>query len=629
MTILHTQALPLRTDAWPYATPSLVEVARGRAGNTPQATAFTFINHAAEPALDETLSHAQLDQRARQIATLLQSRGQPGARVLLLYPGGLDYICAFFGCLYAGMVAVPAYPPLNPRLRERLAAVAQDCEASIALTDAATLGELGERSAMLAPLARLHWFSTDSRLDGLEYAARCVPTSRDQLAFLQYTSGSSGTPKGVMVSHGNLLHNVLAISRQMQIGPEDHVFSWLPPYHDMGLIGSILTPFCAGVPMSFITPLAFLRRPARWLREIAQRGCSISGAPNFAFELCADKVSDADMAGLDLSRWSLAFTGAEPIKPATLAKFALRFAPFGFARQAFYPCYGMAETTLMVTGKQRAVPHQTLCIDRDAYAQQRLAIEVPTGTPDAQVLVACGQVADGLQVLVVEPDTLAPLQDGQVGEIVVAGESVAGGYWQRGPETLASFGLAIAGHQGSFLRTGDLGFVHGGALFVSGRLKDLVIVHGVNHYPQDIEATVDQSHAAVRAGCGICFSLDVGHSERVVVVQEVGRRDSVRADEIIQAIRLAVHSRHDIQAHAVVLVENGSIPKTTSGKLSRRPCREAYLRDGLKVVARWCATVAAQPGAAASPQVPADTRPQAHAAAAPQAHATPQAVAAC
>jgi acyl-CoA synthetase (AMP-forming)/AMP-acid ligase II len=569
---------------------SLTEVVRERADATPHETAYTFVDHAAEGRpREEVLDCAELDRRARQVAALLQGRLAPGSRVLLLYAAGLDYLAAFFGCLHAGMVAVPAYPPLNARLHDRLARVADDCDAALALTTSSTLEALPDRASLPAPLARLHWLATDARLDGLEHAWRETAPAPDRLAFLQYTSGSSGVPKGVMLSHRNLLHNVRAIVSRMAFTAQDKVFSWLPPYHDMGLIGSILTPLCAAVPLVFITPHAFLRRPARWLRGIAEHGCTISGAPNFAFDLCVDKVRDDELAALDLSSWSLAFSGAEPVRRDTLARFERRFAACGFDTRAFYPCYGMAETTLIVTGKRREAPYATCAVDKDRYARDLVAVPVDAAHAPPEGLrhvVSCGVPADGMRVVVADPVSLEPLAPGRVGEILIAGESVAGGYWNREAETLAVFGAAVPGHEGAWLRSGDLGFFHDGELHVSGRLKDTLIIRGVNHFPQDIEGTVDRCHDAVRPGCGLCFAVDGPGGEQLVFVQEVAARDAARADEIVRAIRGAIVERHDVDPFAVVLIEQGSLPKTTSGKLSRRPCREAYLQGALRVVAR-------------------------------------------
>jgi acyl-CoA synthetase (AMP-forming)/AMP-acid ligase II len=581
---------PTLAANWPDSYRNFACVARARAATTPDAVAFTFLDYATEVPQEQMFDCAALDRRARQVAALLQSRVRAGDRVLLCYPAGLDFLAAFFGCLYANVVAVPAYPPLNPRLSARLATVALDCDAMLALTTRATSHGMREQASLPAALADLEWLSTDAGLDGLEHAWRDPVALPEQVAFLQYTSGSSGLPKGVMVTHGNVLHNVHAINAQMQFGPSDHLFSWLPPYHDMGLVGAIMSPFGSGIPMTFMTPHAFLRRPLRWLREISERRCSVSGAPNFAFEMCIAKIGDEELGTLDLSSWSLAFSGAEPVKRDTLERFSARFARCGFQRRAFYPCYGMAETTLIVTGKPRERAFRTVDVDRDAYGAERRVIVLDdhdaAGRP-SQTVVSCGTAAPGFKVVIVDPVRLAPCAEGEVGEIVVTGPSVAAGYWKRELETLATFGAHLLGHDGTFLRTGDLGFMHEGELFVSGRLKDVIIVRGVNHYPQDLESTVDDCHEAIRAGCGICFGVEHESDERVVFVQEIVRRDLERADEIMRAIRTAVLARNDVLLNAVVLVENGSINKTTSGKLSRRPCREEFLRDELRAIARW------------------------------------------
>jgi acyl-CoA synthetase (AMP-forming)/AMP-acid ligase II len=587
--MIKSSALKLRVPEWPYAARNLFDVARRHADREPAGLPFTFIDYSGACPVDTTLSYTGLDRRARQIAALLQTRGRPGERVLLLYPAGLDYLCAFFGCLYAGMIAVPAYPPLNPRLRSRLAAVADDCQASAALTTHAVLTALGERTQLPSPLARLRWITTDDSLDAFESVWREPMVDQGQIAFLQYTSGSTGTPKGVMVTHGNLLHNLYAIALHLQFSADDHHLTWLPPYHDMGLIGAILGSFCAGAPVSFMMPASFLRRPERWLREISSRRCSVSGAPNFAYELCMDKVTDDDLAALDLSCWTLAYSGAEPVRADTMARFSERFGSCGFQRKSFYPCYGMAETTLFVTGKPRDEPPSTVVIDAGLYAKDAVALTVAapgSGAPSVEI-VSCGIPAEGLDVLVVDPATLQPLPDCAVGEIVVSGPSVTAGYWQREAETVATFGAYIGERAAPFLRTGDLGFMRAGELYVSGRLKDMIISRGVNHYPQDIEGTVNHCHEAIRPGCGIAFSVSEANEERLVFVQEVGRRELARADEIFRAMREAIVERHDVQPFAIALIESGTIPKTTSGKLSRRPCREDFLSQRLALIAQW------------------------------------------
>jgi acyl-CoA synthetase (AMP-forming)/AMP-acid ligase II len=411
-------------------------------------------------------------------------------------------------------------------------------------------------------------------------------SDRDALAILQYTSGSTGTPKGVMVTHGNLLHNVRAIALHLQFRPDDHHLTWLPPYHDMGLMGALLGSYCAGVPVSFMAPAAFLRRPDRWLREISRRRCTVSGAPNFAYELCVQKIADDDLNALDLSTWALAYSGAEPVRAATLDRFARRFGGVGFPREAFYPCYGMAETTLFVTGKRRDEAPRTLLIDEAAYSHDLRAVS-PGDTAPALPMVSCGDVAEGFDLVIVDPDTGLALTDNRVGEILVAGPSVAAGYWRREADTVAAFHACVSGRDAQYLRTGDLGFLRDGELYVSGRLKDLIIVRGVNHYPHDIERTVDLCHEAIRPSCGIAFSVTVGDEEQLVFVQEIGKREDERAAEIFARMREAIYARHGVLPGALVLIESGTIPKTTSGKLARRPCRSSFLEGRLAVIAQW------------------------------------------
>ncbi|WGS49840.1 fatty acyl-AMP ligase [Paraburkholderia sp. D15] len=588
---MNASSLPyqLLVPEWPYQCESLVAVAQHHAVLMPQRRPFTFIDYSGPRPQDFSITYERLDRRARQIAARLQAQGDAGDRVLLLYPAGLDYLCALFGCLYAGMIAVPSYPPLNPRLRSRLAAVVEDCDAGTALTTRATLEQLGDQHHLLAPLRRLRWLATDTPLDTPETAWTPPTPQRERLAILQYTSGSTGTPKGVMLTHGNLLHNVYAMALHMQCKPGDRHFTWLPPYHDMGLIGTILGSFCAGVPLSFMAAAAFLRRPERWLTEISARRCTLSGAPNFAYELCIDKIADGRLQTLDLSCWALAYSGAEPIRADTLERFAARFGAAGFRRQAFYPCYGMAETTLFVAGKRHETSPLVLTIDTTSYGRgscETVGEDVAAEAPQRQI-VSCGVTVADLDVCVVDPKTSSALPDGRVGEIWVAGPSVAAGYWRRDAETAAAFGGRIAGRQHAYLRTGDLGFMHEGELFVSGRLKDLIILRGVNHYPQDIERTVDRCHDAIRAGCGTAFSVTVCNEEHLVFVQEIGPRDEARADEIFVAMRDAIYAEHGVLPYALVLIGNGAIPKTTSGKLARRPCRERFLTDGLPAVAQW------------------------------------------
>lgn len=589
MNPLH-HTLRLQVPDWPYQHNNLLAIARQYAQEKTDIQAFTFIDYSGTKPIDIGLSYAELDRRARQVAALLQTRGQPGDRVLLLYPAGLDYLCAFFGCLYASMIAVPAYPPLNPRLSNRLVAITEDCSPTISLTTTTILKNQGHKSVMPAPLAKLHWLATDEGLDAFEFTWNKPNITREHIAFLQYTSGSTGRPKGVIVTHGNLLHNLYVIALHSQFQAGDSHFTWLPPYHDMGLIGAILGSFAAGVPLIFMTPAAFLRRPERWLQEISSRQCTISGAPNFAYDLCLEKITESQKSRLDLSSWTLAYSGAEPVRYDTLERFTQQFSDCGFDQRAFYPCYGMAETTLFVTGIDREKKPTSVIADNYIYTIPNKPDTTPGTSPGKNSgipVVSCGMVAEGMSVEIVDPGTGLVLPEQSIGEIWIKGPSVTAGYWNPEADTQATFQATCSELEGHYLRTGDLGFKHNDEIYICGRLKDLIVIRGVNHYPQDIEATVSFCHEAIKPGYGIAFSVNKGSEEKLVFVQEIGLRDKDRAAEIFAAIRNAIADQHELQPYEILLIEKGGIPKTTSGKLCRQPCRMHYLNQNLPVVAAW------------------------------------------
>ncbi|RYZ34816.1 MAG: non-ribosomal peptide synthetase, partial [Myxococcaceae bacterium] len=565
-------------------------------GPSAHAPLYTFLG---EEAGEETvLSAFELDVRARRIAAALQARGAVGERVLLLYPPGLDYVAGFFGCLYAGAVAVPAYPPDPMRLERtlpRLRAIIQDAQASVVLTTSGIL-ELSDFVFEQAPDFRaLHWMATDALPEGGEKDWRPPDVDAESLAFLQYTSGSTGTPKGVMLTHANLLHNLGLIHHAFQARADSVGVIWLPPYHDMGLIGGILEPLHGGFPVTLMSPMAFLKRPMAWLEAVSRFGGTISGGPNFAFDLCVRKSTPEQRRALDLSRWEVAFCGAEPIRPETLDRFVEAFGPSGFRREAFYPCYGLAEGTLIVSGGQKSAPPVSVTISGSAL-ERHLAVEAGAGAPGARTLVGCGQTLLEQRIAIVDPDTLERRASGEVGEVWVAGPSVARGYWGREDVTRETFQARIAHEDsGPFLRTGDLGFLRPeGELYVTGRRKDLIILRGRNHYPQDLEATVEAAHPALRPGGSAVFSVDVGGEERAVVVQEIdvrrleGLRQQFEAvDSALGAIRQRLAESHEVLAHAVVLIEPGSLPKTSSGKVQRHACRAGFLNGTLQEVRSW------------------------------------------
>ncbi len=598
---------------------TLVELLRHHAEVHPAQRAYTFLEDGETQ--ESNFTYGELDRRARAIATLLQQSAAEGARVLLLYPPGPEYIAAFFGCLYAGMVAVPAYPPDPSRLNRtlpRLQAIVADAQAQIALTVTPILSMAEFVFAQAPDLRALHWIATDEIPEGSEAAWRTPQLDSQTLAFLQYTSGSTGTPKGVILTHGNLLHNERLIKHAFGHDEKTIVVGWLPLYHDMGLIGNMLQPLYVGTPCILMSPISFLQKPLRWLQAISRYHATTSGGPNFAYDLCVRKVTDEEKSQLDLSTWTLAYSGAEPVRSETLDRFFTAFEPCGFKRSSFYPCYGLAEATLIVSGGKKGV---LPIIDRIDGLAQGKAVATSEG---GHLLVSAGRTLLEQRLAIVQPDRRVQCAPGEVGEIWVKGGSVAQGYWNRPEATVETFQARLADdNDGPFLRTGDLGFVRDdGELFITGRWKDLIIIRGRNHYPQDIELTVERSHPALRPGCGAAISIDVAGEERVVIIQEVDRRykerrvkalpvtegevrsadrrqtevepgfdpnneGTVNLDEVVVGIRQAIAEQHELQLHAVLLLKPGGIPKTSSGKIQRHACQGGFLAGTLEVVCAW------------------------------------------
>ncbi|WP_146446307.1 aminotransferase class I/II-fold pyridoxal phosphate-dependent enzyme [Botrimarina colliarenosi] len=565
----------------------LVGLLRQRATTMPLQRAFTFLVDGEQQR--EHLTYAQLDARARAIAGYLQRRGLSGQRALLLYPSGQQFIAAFFGCLYAGVVAVPAYPPRRNRNLERIRSIIGDCHPRICLTTDDVRSRIEPLLSEMPDLAELEWKCT--RELGEDDAAnwRDPAVEPATLAFLQYTSGSTGMPKGVMVSHGNLLHNTKLISRSYQASPDGVGLTWLPLYHDMGLIGGILQPIYFGRPTHVMTPTHFLQKPLRWLRALSDTGATMSGGPNFAYDLCVERITDAEKKSLDLSQWQIAFNGAEPVRAETIARFTKAFAPCGFRPEAIYPCYGLAEATLMVTGGDKWLPPPIRSFDT-AKLNAGVAQAVADGAEGSVRLVSSGHCDRDQEMVIADPETLAEQLPGHVGEIWVRGPSVAQGYWGREDATSETFRAHLADGRGPFMRTGDLGCLHVGddgkaELFVNGRLKDLIILRGVNHYPQDLEVTVGQSHDDLPVGAGAAFAVGSDGAEQLVIVQEAGRNRDADFDEVCAAIRSQLGKVHEVSPREVVLIKPNSIPKTSSGKIQRHACRLAYEAGELDVVA--------------------------------------------
>jgi natural product biosynthesis luciferase-like monooxygenase protein len=559
---------------------TLVDVLKRRSIEQPGALAYTFLS---DDDVAATLTFGELDLRARAIGSMLTAVGAVDERVLLLYPTGLDFICAFLGSLYARASAVPVPPPRFNRNAGQIARIAADCEARFVLTTQAILSRANKALKVEPGLGALRWLTTDE--SDLEQGDDWLEPEigAETFAFLQYTSGSTSVPRGVKVTHGNLMHNERFIQQAFNQDEESIILSWLPQYHDMGLIGGLIQPLYLGARCILMSPFSFLQRPQRWLRAISDYRVTTSGGPNFAYDLCARKVQGEP--GLDLSSWAVAFNGSEPIRSETLERFAAAFEPFGFRREAFSPCYGLAEATLLVSGGTTSGPSLRR-LERKALKSNRVV--TASDGDEARLLVPCGRIGADQRVIIVAPDLLTICPENQIGEIWVSGPSVAGGYYNRSEETRQTFGAYPAGSgEGPFLRTGDLGFISDNELIVTGRLKDLVIVRGQNYYPQDIEAAAQAASSMLKPAAGAAFSIEAGGSERLVIVQEVEHRRALPLDEIIELVRQSVGEEFELRPSAIVLIRAGSIPRTTSGKVRRHACRAAFLEGCLDVVADW------------------------------------------
>ena len=553
---------------------TLAELLVRRGAEQPAREALTFLGDDGDAV---ELTYAELDARARAIAAVLADTCRAGDRALLLYPPGPEYIAGFFGCLYAGVIAVPAYPPLDARQAARLTGIAADATPAAVLTAAAFLDLARD---LLEPVLRqagvpARWIATDT-VAGVDDESR-VRHNAERIAFLQYTSGSTGQPKGVVVTHANLLHNSAFIHDRFGHTASSRGVIWLPPYHDMGLIGGILQPVYAGFPVTLMSPLNFLREPLRWLRAVSDYGATTSGGPNFAYDLAVRKTTPDQREALDLSRWTVAFTGAEQVRPATLDAFAEAFAAAGFRRRAYFPCYGLAEATLMVTGVRFDTDPEVTGFDADALATGRALPAAEDGAE--RLLVSCGTPPAGGAVAIIDQRSGSPAREGTIGEISVSGPSVAAGYWGGGDAE------AFAGDR---VRTGDLGFLHAGALYVTGRRKDLIIVRGRNVAPDDVELTAAGAHPALRPGCGAAIAVEMDGEmdgeEQLAVVHEVQGPKPLPLADVAGAVRTSVLAEHGVAVSRIVLLGKGGLPKTSSGKVRRSECRRALAAGELPVL---------------------------------------------
>jgi acyl-CoA synthetase (AMP-forming)/AMP-acid ligase II len=563
---------------------SMVDLLRRRAAEQADQRAYVFLSE--RGAEEATLSFADLERRASAVAAQLSGRSQKGDRALLMFPPGLDFIVAFFGCLMAGVIAVPVMPPRRTSTRDASVNIAADCTPRFVLTMAALIesrADIVERFRT----ADLAWIMVDRLAESSGSPVPLPAPLRSDLAFLQYTSGSTSAPKGVMVSHANLLANLEMIRVTLGNTRTSTYAAWIPFYHDMGLILNVLQSLYIGALCVVLSPTSFIQRPLTWLQAIHHYRAEVACAPNFAYDLCVSRFRAGQVEGLDLSCWKIALNGAEPVRAGTIEQFAAKFAPYGYDPRSMYPAYGMAEATLLISGGRRGEGPVTRTVSRERL--QRDLIVAPDSRNDTRVVVGCGRHLIDEEIAIVDPETLQRLPFDKVGEIWVRGPHVAAGYWQNAAATAAAFKARIAGAgEACWLRTGDLGFVdEAGELYITGRIKDVIILYGVNHYPQDIEMTMQEAHPALRKNGGAAFAVvDQRGEERLVLVQEVERtqRLQLAPDEVETRIREAVSSEHDVAAHRIVLIRPGSLPKTTSGKIQRSLTRDLWLRNELDVL---------------------------------------------
>lgn len=556
---------------------TFVDVLRDRAGGRLARKGYTFLvdGDGAEARLD----YQQLERRARAVGTRLLQSARRGDRALLVFDAGLDYVVSLFGCLYAGVLGVPVYPPSPLKPEAGLAHIdhiARDCGAQLALSSNDLIARLRPLLAEAPSAGNLLWLNP---ADALDEAEGGLPELREgDGAMVQYTSGSTSDPRGVLLTHANLLHNARFIREAFGLSEDSCGVSWLPPHHDMGLIGGIIEPLFLGAEAVLLPPQLFVQRPLTFLQAITRFRGTTCGAPGFGYDLLTKRIPESAKAQLDLSSWSVAFCGAEPVRSSTLDAFARAFVGCGFRREAFLPCYGLAEATLLVSASRPCVEPRRIDLDAMALEAGRV-VHISAGAAGRRTLVSCGRPPLGVEVIVVDPDSRTPRPSDRPGEIWVRGPSVASSYWADAAATARTFDARLISGESGYLRTGDLGFLDDGELFITGRLKELIIIRGRNLYPQDVEATVEHAHPAVRAGRSAAFAVEIGDEESLVVVCEVTRRNLADRDAIIEAVRCAVAAAHGVVPSLVALLKPAQLPRTSSGK-PRRLLSQQLFRAG-------------------------------------------------
>ena len=593
---------------------NVIELFQERVQGTPEKSVYHF-SETGSCKDNLTYNYGSLEEKIIPIAAIIQAHTSPGDRVLMIFAPGIDYILAFWACLYAGVIAVPAYPPFNKNTVEKIQAIIENAQPTVILSNTkiiASIKRLGlvkriaENRLMKKLLKQFASKTTDllewdfkgffwldiNQITTVSKNWQYVDKRSEDVAYLQYTSGSTSMPKGVVITHQNILANIELVFQTIGKTKNERLVSWLPPYHDMGLISSLLFPVYCQYEVMMMSPIVFLRNPLLWLQAIYEFHGTISGGPNFSFEYCANKIKNEELPSeFNLAHWHVAFNGAEPIQHSTLEKFSNKFSAFGFKKNAFYPIYGLAEATVYVSGEKTHSNDypQYLCVEQDGLRKNKIIIAATQ--QDSKILVGCGKPK--MSTLIVNVEAPAPeiCNDGLVGEIWLNGESVAKGYWNKEQETRESFAASLNDKsKTSYLRTGDLGFLLDGNLYITGRIKDLIIINGKNYYPQDIELGIETSHPEIRPGCSVAYASNYGNKEEVTVVVEINKHNLVLFKEITQKIYEHVNLNFCIPISEIILCPAKSIPKTTSGKLRRQHTKLMVENHGLPILFKWNST---------------------------------------
>jgi len=573
---------PLVQDCGTY-----IDVIKNRVRANPDHVVFRFLNDGINES--ESLTYRQLETRSKALGTAMQEYARKGERVLLLFPPGLSYVASLFACFYSGMVAVPAYPPRRNRSLDRIHTIVEDSGATVSLISRQVFNDIERNFAEDEVLNKIHWIVYEDVADEKESDWKPQEILPDDIALLQYTSGSTGHPKGVMISQLNLLYNSEYIRQTFEFDKNSVGVNWLPIFHDMGLIGGVLQAAYLGVLNVGMPPMAFLKNPLNWLKAIEKYKGTTGGGPNFSFDYCIQKTTEEERMSLDLSSVKTFYCGAEPVRKQSMESFPEAFEKSGVAPVQMYPVYGMAETTLIVSGGYQDETPKYLILDAIALQENKVLLADAKNVKTVE-FVGCGHSWMETKIEIIDPATFERKAKNEVGEIWVSGPTVAKGYWNKAEENQRTFGAKITSTgEGLFLRTGDLGLFFEDELYITGRLKDLIIIRGVNYYPNDIEITVQNADDSLKQNSGAAIPVTINGEEKLVVVHELERAAlrNIDHNKIISSIRAAISEEHELDVYGIVLIRTGSIPMTSSGKIQRRLTKYGYLNKELNVVAEW------------------------------------------